>query len=45
MRRLIATLIAAGAIAVGLGAVTAAPSAADSVRITGGGAVTDNREF
>ncbi|MGJ6970182.1 hypothetical protein ACSDR0_50885 [Streptosporangium sp. G11] len=51
MRRLISTLVAAGAIAAALSAVTASPSAANSVRITGGGgttsnnAVLDNREW
>ncbi|MFI7697869.1 hypothetical protein [Nonomuraea sp. NPDC049480] len=47
MRRLIATLITAGTITAGLAAVTAGPSAADSVRITGEspGTGTDNRDF
>ncbi|MEV0589247.1 hypothetical protein [Nonomuraea sp. NPDC050310] len=43
MRRLITILLTAGTLAAGLATVTALPSSADSVRITGGG--TENREW
>ncbi|GAA3470387.1 hypothetical protein [Nonomuraea roseola] len=49
MRRIIATLVASGVVAIGFTAVSALPSAADSVRITSvpvdGGTGTDNREW
>ncbi|GAA3309031.1 hypothetical protein [Nonomuraea dietziae] len=49
MRRIIATLVTTGVVAIGFTAVAALPSAADSVRITSvsvdGGDGTENREW